>query len=169
MVYTARCGRHEQFSIDQLVPRCRQRIARDEVHDLHTRPAAFGGGHTHILLGSARGKQLGTADNSEAVPNLARIADKTTIIRSVCHKDPNHGGGNHYMMTGMPTPVPVACGAFVTFHPSYLREWLSKRGYSPQKPVRRAKQRNPQVIDAWLGRAYPALQKKSRPTRPTSC
>lgn len=55
----------------------------------------------------------------EAVPNLAKIADKLTIIRSVCHKDPNHGGGNHYMMTGMPTPVPVACGAFVTFHPSY--------------------------------------------------
>src|SRR2546427_7060663 len=23
------------------------------------------------------------------------------------------------MMTGAPTPVPVACGAFVTFHPSY--------------------------------------------------
>jgi hypothetical protein len=45
--------------------------------------------------------------------------DKSTIIRSICHKDPNHGGGNHYMMTGAPTPVPVACGAFVTFHPSY--------------------------------------------------
>ena len=56
---------------------------------------------------------------SEAVPNLARTADKLTIIRSICHKDPNHGGGNHYMMTGAPTPVPVACGAFVTFHPSF--------------------------------------------------
>jgi hypothetical protein len=56
---------------------------------------------------------------SEAVPKLADVADKLTILRSICHKDPNHGGGNHYMMTGMPTPVPVACGAFVTFHPSY--------------------------------------------------
>jgi len=56
---------------------------------------------------------------SEAVPNLAKAADKLTIVRSICHKDPNHGGGNHYMMTGMPTPVPVACGAFVTFHPSF--------------------------------------------------
>src|SRR3989475_3328596 len=55
----------------------------------------------------------------EAVPNLAKAADKLTIIRSICHKDPNHGGGNHYMMTGAPTPVPVACGAFVTFHPSF--------------------------------------------------
>ncbi len=55
---------------------------------------------------------------SEAVPKLAGAADKVSIIRSICHKDPNHGGGNHYMMTGCPTPVPVACGAFVTFHPS---------------------------------------------------
>ncbi len=56
---------------------------------------------------------------SECVPKLAGVADKFTVVRSICHKDPNHGGGNHYMMTGMPTPVPVACGAFVTFHPSY--------------------------------------------------
>lgn len=56
---------------------------------------------------------------SEAVPKLAGVADKVTVVRSIHHKDPNHGGGNHYMMTGMPTPVPVACGAFVTFHPSF--------------------------------------------------
>ena len=56
---------------------------------------------------------------SECIPKLAAAADKFTVVRSICHKDPNHGGGNHYMMTGMPTPVPVACGAFVTFHPSF--------------------------------------------------
>jgi hypothetical protein len=56
---------------------------------------------------------------AECVPKLAEVADRMTIVRSIWHKDPNHGGGNHYMMTGMPTPVPVACGAFVTFHPSF--------------------------------------------------
>ena len=56
---------------------------------------------------------------SECVPRLAGVADKLTIVRSIYHKDPNHGGGNHYLMTGMPTPVPVACGAYVTFHPSF--------------------------------------------------
>jgi hypothetical protein len=65
---------------------------------------------------------------SEAVPKLAKIANKITIIRSVCHKDPNHGGGNHYMMTGAPTPVPVGCGAFVTFHPSFGSVVSWKRG-----------------------------------------
>lgn len=55
---------------------------------------------------------------SEPVAKLAGVFDKYTVVRSICHKDPNHGGGNHYMMTGAPTPVPVGCGAFVTFHPS---------------------------------------------------
>ena len=55
---------------------------------------------------------------SEPVTKLAGVFDKFTVVRSICHKDPNHGGGNHYMMTGAPTPVPVGCGAFVTFHPS---------------------------------------------------
>ncbi|MES2594450.1 MAG: DUF1501 domain-containing protein [Verrucomicrobiota bacterium] len=55
----------------------------------------------------------------ETMPLLAKSFDKFTVVRSICHKDPNHGGGNHYMMTGAPTPVPVGCGAFVSFHPSF--------------------------------------------------
>ena len=43
----------------------------------------------------------------DKVPNLAKVMDKMTIVRSISHKDPNHGGGNHYLMTGRPTPVPV--------------------------------------------------------------
>src|SRR5262245_57611894 len=71
-------------------------------------------GEFKAISTSVRGVQF-----CEAVPELAKVADKLTIVRSICHKDPNHGGGNHYMMTGAPTPVPVACGAFVTFHPSF--------------------------------------------------
>lgn len=72
---------------------------------------------------------------SEAVPNLAKAADKFTVIRSICHKDPNHGGGNHYMMTGAPTPVPVACGASVTFHPSFGSVIAKERGMKDGMPA----------------------------------
>ncbi len=64
----------------------------------------------------------------EMVPNLAKIADKFTVVRSICHKDPNHGGGNHYMMTGAPTPVPVGCGATVSYHPSIGSVVAMERG-----------------------------------------
>jgi hypothetical protein len=72
---------------------------------------------------------------AEVIPKLAGIADKFTVLRSVCHKDPNHGGGNHYMMTGAPTPVPVGCGAFVTFHPSFGSVVSWKRGIRDGLPA----------------------------------
>src|SRR5690242_12366980 len=71
----------------------------------------------------------------ETVPKIAKIADKITIVRSICHKDPNHGGGNHYLMTGAPTPVPVGCGAFVTFHPSFGSVVSFKRGVRKGLPA----------------------------------
>lgn len=55
---------------------------------------------------------------SENMSHLATISDKLTIIRSIRHDQNNHGAGNHYMMTGAPTRIPVSCGAFVSFHPS---------------------------------------------------
>lgn len=54
----------------------------------------------------------------EYLPQLASIANKYAIVRSVCHNQGNHGAGNHYMMTGAPPRIPVGCGAFVSFHPS---------------------------------------------------
>ena len=57
------------------------------------------------------------------------------VLRSVTHKDPNHGGGNHYMMTGAPTPVPVGCGAFVTFHPSFGSVVSYQRGVKNGLPA----------------------------------
>lgn len=56
---------------------------------------------------------------SEKFPKLAKGFNNFTVVRSIAHVQNNHGAGNHYLMTGSPTPVPVGCGAFVTFHPSY--------------------------------------------------
>src|SRR5687767_13695719 len=51
---------------------------------------------------------------SENMQRLAAISDKLSIVRSVRHEQNNHGAGNHYMMTGAPTRIPVSCGAFVS-------------------------------------------------------
>jgi transposase len=47
----------------------------------------------------------------------------------------------------------------VRFHPSYLREWLSRRNYPPQKPARRARQRDQAAIDRWVAEDWPRIQK----------
>lgn len=55
---------------------------------------------------------------SQHMTRLAANLDKFSVIRSIRHDQNNHGAGNHYMMTGSPPRIPVACGAFVSFHPS---------------------------------------------------
>jgi len=65
---------------------------------------------------------------SENMKRIAAISDKLTIVRSVRHNQNNHGAGNHYMMTGAPTRIPVSCGAFVSFHPSMGSVASAERG-----------------------------------------
>lgn len=55
---------------------------------------------------------------SELMVRLAAVSESLAIVRSIRHDQGNHGAGNHYMMTGAPTRIPVGCGAFVSFHPS---------------------------------------------------
>ncbi len=55
------------------------------------------------------------------------------------------------------------------FHPGYLREWLTRRRHSPQKPATPARQRDPAAVGRWLGADDPAAQKKPPSRTPTSC
>ena len=56
----------------------------------------------------------------------------------------------------------------VQFHPGYLREWLAKRNYTPQKPARRARQRDQAAIDRWVAEDWPRIQKRRGTSEPTS-
>lgn len=40
----------------------------------------------------------------------------------------------------------------------YLRKW----GFTPQKPLKRAYERNPEAVEKWLNKEYPAIRKKAR-------
>jgi len=56
----------------------------------------------------------------------------------------------------------------ITFHPSYLRAWLTQRGYSPQRPARKPRQRNDEVIAGWVKNDWPQILKKRARPKPTS-
>ncbi len=108
---------------------------------------------------------------AKPVPGRPRFltAGQEAEVRSWLLKKPTDFGFRTDLWTAARVAQLIRDRLGVAFHPNYLREWLSKRGYSPQKPARRPRQRDPQVIDAWLGQAYPAIQKKSRRRKPTSC
>lgn len=63
----------------------------------------------------------------------------------------------------------LICHEFgVAFHPHYLRAWLTQRGYSPQRPARRARQRNEAKIIHWVANDWPRIQKKRATPKLTS-
>jgi transposase len=107
---------------------------------------------------------------AKPVPGRPRFLtdDQEAEVRSWLLQKPTAFGFRTDLWTAARVAQLIRDRLGVAFHPGYLREWLTKRGYSPQKPVRRAKQRDPAALDRWLANEYPAVQKKSPPSVPTS-
>ncbi len=55
----------------------------------------------------------------------------------------------------------------IRFNPRYLSTWLRERGYTPQKPERLPRERDPEAIAAWLGSDWPRIKKKRGGKAPT--
>lgn len=71
----------------------------------------------------------------DQIPLTAKIMDRLTVIRSIAHHDPGHGGGNHYLTTGRPTPTPIGCGDSASFHPSIGSFIAKERGAAAGLPA----------------------------------
>jgi transposase len=48
----------------------------------------------------------------------------------------------------------------VRFHPDYLGVWLRRRGRTPQRPRRVARERDQAAIDRWVAEDWPRIKKK---------
>jgi transposase len=57
----------------------------------------------------------------------------------------------------------------IRFHPEYLVRWLRQRGFTPQKPRRRARERDDRAIAHWLAHDWPRIQKKRGGAGPACC
>lgn len=135
--------------------------------------AAVLGVHVESVRLWVRNHKRGGDDALDARPHSGRPAfltpDQESEVRDWLLRKPTEFGFRTDLWSAGRVAQLIRERMGVEFHPNYLREWLSKRGYSPQKPIRRAKQRNPEAIDHWLREDYPAVQKKLRPTTPTLC
>src|SRR6516165_1017237 len=56
----------------------------------------------------------------------------------------------------------------VHFHPRYVNAWLTERGVSPQKPQRRARERDQEAIERWLAQDWERIKKKPMTNWPMS-
>ena len=56
----------------------------------------------------------------------------------------------------------------VRFNSNYLAEWLTRRGYSPQKPEVKAVERDAPAIARWVEEDWPRIKKRPGSRAPTS-
>lgn len=56
----------------------------------------------------------------------------------------------------------------VGLNPRYLSAWLRERGYTPQKPERVPRERDPEAIAAWLESDWPRIKKRPGGAAPAS-
>jgi transposase len=57
----------------------------------------------------------------------------------------------------------------VHFNPDYLTTWLRQRDFTPQKPRRRARERDDEAIAQWLAQDWPRIKKKRGGGARTCC
>ena|SRR5437867_1522542 len=57
----------------------------------------------------------------------------------------------------------------VHFNPDYLTTWLRQRDFTPQKPRRRARERDDEAIALWLEKDWPRIKKKRAGGARTCC
>jgi transposase len=135
--------------------------------------AAFLGVHPVTVAKWMAAYRAGGDDalTAKPVPGRPRFLtpEQEAEVRSWLLRKPTEFGFRTDLWTAARVAQLIRDRLGVGFHPGYLREWLTKRGCSPQKPMRRAKQRDPVALDRWLAAGYPAAQKKSPRSTPTSC
>jgi transposase len=56
----------------------------------------------------------------------------------------------------------------VGLNPRYLSTWLRERGFTPQKPERIPRERDPKAVAAWLESDWPRIKKRPGGRAPTS-
>jgi transposase len=57
----------------------------------------------------------------------------------------------------------------IGLNPRYLSAWLRDRGFTPQKPQRLPRERDPEAIAAWLASDWPRIKKRRGGGARTCC
>ena len=99
-------------------------------------------------------------------PKLTHIHEK--IIRRWLADKPTEHGFATDLWTGPRVAHMIRQEFGVALNPKYMTVWLRRRGFTPRKPRRVPRQRDPEVIAAWLASDWPRIKKKLAGSTPTS-
>jgi transposase len=120
---------------------------------VHTWVSAYRRGGERALRSKPRGR-----------PRRSRLAgwQAATAVRLICHRCPDQLGLPFALWTreavGQLLAQRFGLHVSVWTVGRYLKQW----GFTPQKPLRRAYEQDPQAVERWLKQEYPAIRRKAR-------
>jgi transposase len=91
-------------------------------------------------------------------PKLSRTQEK--VVRRWLAGSPSEHGFPTELWTAARLARLIDEEWGIGFNPRYLAAWLRRRGFSPQKPQRVPRERDPQAIAAWLATDWPRIKKR---------
>jgi transposase len=91
-------------------------------------------------------------------PKLTLLQEK--IIRRWLTDSPTEHGFDTELWTAPRVGRLIEEEFGIRLNPRYLSAWLRERGFTPQKPQRVPRERDPKVIAAWLESDWPRIKKK---------
>jgi transposase len=91
-------------------------------------------------------------------PKLTLTQEK--IIRRWLHDSPSEHGFKTELWTAPRLARLIHEEFGILLNPRYLSAWLRDRGFSPQKPGRVPRERDPEAIAAWLESDWPRIKKR---------
>jgi transposase len=91
-------------------------------------------------------------------PKLTSTQEK--IIRRWLADKPTEHGFATDLWTGPRLALMIRQEFAIELNARYLAVWLRSRGFTPQKPRRVPRQRDPEEIAAWLETQWPRIKKK---------
>jgi len=152
----------------------RRRLAVQKVHEgwKQADVASFLGVHPVTVNKWVRAYRATGDDGLARTPHPGRTpfltpAQEQQVLGWLAQKPTSHGFSTD-LWTARRVADLIRRKFGIEFHPNYLREWLSKRNLSPQKPKTRARERDLREVGRWLAEDWPAIQKRGSPSTPTS-
>jgi len=91
-------------------------------------------------------------------PKLTLTQEK--IVRRWLHDSPSEHGFDTELWTASRLARLIHEEFGVLLNPRYLSAWLRDRGFTPQKPGRVPRERDPEAIAAWLESDWPRIKER---------
>lgn len=95
-------------------------------------------------------------------PPLLRDRQKSAVARWITGKDPRQYGFDFGLWTRQIVAALIRERFGVALSRTAVGRLLAELGITPQKPLRRAYERDPAAVARWMKEAYPALRKRAR-------